>query len=205
MTFLKDKRTLLLIVICIVIGLFLLLCPTFTKDNVWLALFTGLFTCVLTVLLLDIYDKAKYYFLLNPLSSNEWTGYNIKERKIINYKIQKEGNGEIEYNSYATIKYENDNILSVSLRHKTKEKSVDERTWKGIIEINKEFTTKGLLTYKYTDSHEVGCREVIIHKDKENLYIYFISTNNKIYYLEKTDNSLIPEYDYGFEVLIKKR
>ncbi len=82
---------------------------------------------------------------------------------------------------------------------------MDERLWNGIIEINKEFMTKGLLTYKYTDSHEVGCREVIIHKDTENLYIYFIPANNRVYSLEKMNNSHIPEYDYGIEVLIKKR
>jgi hypothetical protein len=205
MTFIKDIRTLLLITICIVIGIFLLYCPRFTEDNILLALLTGLFTGVLTVLLLDMYDKVKYYLQLSPLSSNEWIGYNIKERKAINFKIQKEGNGEIEYNSYATIKYQKANILSVCLRHKTKERSVDERLWNGIIEINKEFMTKGLLTYKYTDSHEVGCREVIIHKDTENLYIYFIPANNRVYSLEKTNNSHIPEYDYGIEVLIKKR
>ena len=204
MSFLRDNRTLLIASICIISGLFLF-CSGINKHPVSLALLSGTFTSFLTVLLVDLYDKLKFFSYLNPLTSKEWVGWNINERQIVKHKILKKGNGEIEFNSYATIKYKVNNVLSVCLKHKTGERDIDEKKWQGTIEINKDFMNRGVLTFKYTDSHEVVCKEVIIQKDTQSIYIYLIPVNNKIYEIGGAEVSKTPKYDYGTEVLIKKR
>ena len=42
-------------------------------------------------------------------------------------------------------------------------------------------------------------------RDKENVYIYLITQNNTLFTLQQQDTSFIAKYDYGIEVLAKKR
>jgi hypothetical protein len=197
MEYQKDYRRLILLGVCILTSLAVILCPKL-RDGIPLALLVGMFTCVLTVLLIDIYEYFKFRNALRDLDSKDWIGHAVESNQAVKHKTEK---GK-EINSFAAIRYLQDNILSITLTHETDVKPV---TWEGVIEINKQVLNSGILTYKYIRSHEAGARQIIIHRDKEKIYIYLIPFNNTIYYIKLTDGSILPKYNYGIEVLIKDR
>jgi hypothetical protein len=67
----------------------------------------------------------------------------------------------------------------------------------------------GILTLKYENENEYGKRDCIIGSYIENGetydYIFLIPNTNKIFSIKKDGDRLIPEYDYGNEILIKQK
>lgn len=203
-----DKRTQALIVLSIILVLtiLILLCSNLIqKKDLPLAFTSGMITCILTVMIVDLYDNYVLNRKLAHLHGPNWIGYHVEKRSLEKFKIHKDG-VEIEYNSSAEITYKGQNILLITLSHDTSEKNIDKRSWKGTIEINRQAPNIGKLTYKYLDSHEVGSREVILHSEEGYDFIYLLPITNKISELKSEDSgkNILIKYDYGFEALKRK-
>lgn len=85
---------------------------------------------------------------------------------------------------------------------------IKDRKWIGELKI--EGYNFGVVTYKYEKEHEYGKKECTIGTFVENGdtydYLYFIPTNNRIYYIQKIDNDKQSvKYNYGDEIFIRKR
>jgi len=193
-----DFRTGLLSGLCILFGV--LLFKADPTDAIATGLYGGLFTSLLTVIGLDLYERLKIYSQLKYLNSTKWVGFALVDRELKNYKA-----GEVEYNSSATINHDQENVLSITLKHRKNKDSDELRTWTGKIELNRNSLTRGTLTYKYSDSHEIGYKDILINSDSTYNYIYLIPADNRIYDLKKSENGMTPIYEFGTEVLRKKR
>ena len=193
-----DFKTILLSGLCILFGVMLFKAnPT---DAIATGLYGGLFTSLLTVIGLDLYERLKIYNQLKYLNSTKWLGFALVDRELKSHKT-----GEIAYNSSATIAYEQENVLSITLRHRKNSESEELRRWSGKIELNRNSLHRGTLTYKYSDSHEIGYKDILINSDSTYDYIYLIPADNKIYDLKKSENGMTPIYEFGTEVLRKRR
>jgi hypothetical protein len=201
MEYKKDYRKTILLIICLVLLLPFLLYSNLKNEPILLSLLSGAFTCFLTVLVIEINDSLKFRKALVDLDSKDWVGYALQNRTLIKHKTE---NGR-EINSYVIINYLQDNILSIKLTHETDDKENSKITWEGIIETSKQNLNTGTLTFKYTHNLEAGSKQIYIHRNKENIYIYLVPQNNALFTLQQQGSSIIAKYDYGIEVLVKKR
>jgi hypothetical protein len=182
----RDYRKTFLAAICLGLLLPFFLCPNLKNKTILLSLLAGGFTCFFTVLVIEINDSLKFRNALVDLDSKDWVGYALQNRELIKHKT----NSGREINSYATIKYVQDNILSIILTHETDDVENPKITWEGVIESSRQNLNTGILTFKYTHNFEAGSKQVYIHRDKENVYIYlflktihFLHFNNKTHHL----------------------
>jgi hypothetical protein len=93
-------------------------------------------------------------------------------------------------------------------RLKIRLKQSDNRIWEG--ELNMQNKSFGTLFAKYVGEHEYRFMNVYIGVDVEGSieydYIFTMPTNDNLYYMEhRTDNKIIPHYNYGREVFRRKK
>ncbi len=140
----------------------------------------GVFVAVAVLLVQELHSNQK---MKNDFKwiKGEWDGsWVLKDRNVESSTV-----------SNATICYIKNNILWITLIH---DKEVKQRTWEGILEMNKQIKNRGSLVFIYNDSHESGYKEILLSSDKEYDYIYLFPV---IYDERNTIN-------YGIQVLKRK-
>ena len=133
----------------------------------------------------------KYRHLKSHQNKFDWTAYSMSKE---NGRVRNESpNGAI-----ASVTLEKAKI-KISLKH-------DDRKWIG--EVQMLGFGFGILTLKYENEHEYGKRDCVIgsyvEDGKSYDYIFLIPDTNKIFSMKKNGDGLIPEYDYGNEILIRQ-
>ena len=182
--------------------MFLFLTLRQCNTEAWLSIYAGLFTGFFTIFILQAYDKVRLFNSLNHLSGNDWRGWAIKERKLVPLETEKP---VVQFNSEASIKYIGDNLLSISVKHRTSGVDQSTREWKGTIEMNRQYLNKGSVTGKYVDVQEIRNCDLFVYKDKNSIFIYLIPFNNTLYSIKKeSESNFSARYDYGTEVFERK-
>lgn len=134
----------------------------------------------------------KYNYLKSNQGQFDWISYSMSEE---NNRVRNEfPNGAV---ANITLKNRKINII---LMH-------DNRKWIGEVQML-DFGF-GILTFKYENENEYGKRDCILGSYIEDGisydYLFLIPSNNKIFSIKKDGDILIPEYDYGNEVLVRPK
>ena len=154
----------------------------------------GITASFLYILLDNFINQMRFHKNYKHLKSNQdqfdWVAYSMSKE---NGRVRNENpNGAI-----ANITL-NKRKLKIVLKH-------DNREWAGEVQML-DFGF-GILTLKYSKEHEYGKRDCImgtyIEDGKIYDYLFLIPNTNKIFFIKKDGDGLIPEYDYGNEVLIR--
>ncbi|MBP7399836.1 MAG: hypothetical protein KA954_09645 [Chitinophagales bacterium] len=174
--------------------------------NVFLGgIVTGIIASLLFILFNGWIESFRFFKKYRHLQSKQdkldWTAYSMRPQ---NGRIRQDTpNGSI---AKILIRKE---TIQITLEQTDKRISDPSKYRKWIGEIKMESLEFGILTLKYEDEYEYSRKECFIGSYSENGkiydYLFLIPTNNKIFNIQKSNDSLNVQSNYENEMLVRER